>query len=174
MSLGEDSLGERGQDARSEPGPACYGGNSAKYQCYQPFLSSCHGKFQTYANVLKPFLDTFSVPATVMPSGTSRCLRDTLTSWSPRPHGGHGIQPTSSICESVVMSGHGWTHCILGDTAAVLSRPDHALSQSLLQTPGGAGPAPTGGVSLTSGTGHPGFGFKIGEGVFTAHLPACL
>lgn len=131
-------------------------------------------KFQTYANVLKPFLDTFSVSGTVMPSGTSPCLRETLTSWSPHLSGGHGIQPTSSIRESVVWSGHGWTHWILGDTAAVLSRPDHALSQSPLQTPGGAGPAPIGGVSLTSGTGHSGFRFKIGEGVFTAHLSACL
>lgn len=118
------------------------------------FVLLSYGKFQTYANVLKPFLDTFSVPGTVMPLGTSLCLKETLTSWSPRLSGGHGIQPTSSIRESVVWSGHGWTHWIPRDTAAVLSRPDHALSQSPLQTPGGAGPAPTGGVSLTSGTGH--------------------
>lgn len=72
------------------------------------FVLLSYGKFQTYANVLKPFLDT-SVPGTVMPSGTSPCLRETLTSWSPRLSGGHGIQPTSSICESVVglaMGGH--------------------------------------------------------------------
>lgn len=70
-----------------------------------------------------------------MPSGTSPCPRETLTSWSPRLSGGHGIQPTGSIPESVVWSGHGWTHWIPGDTAAVLSRPDHALSRSLLRTP---------------------------------------
>lgn len=101
---------------------------TAEYQCHHfcfPVLgqipNTCKGSETSPAHLCirnRQALGDITVP------------EGTLTSWSARSSGGPGVQPTSSIHESVVRSGCGWTHWVLGDTAAALPGAGQAVSQS--------------------------------------------